>query len=75
MSLGMWQGAEQEFAAGPQPVGLFEALGGRGVFVFRPVENIPRAHLRNGGICYVHSNLFEVCTPECRDALELVAYD
>ena len=75
MSLDMWQGAEQEFAAGPQPVNLFEALGGRGVFVFRPVENIPRAHIRNGGVCYIHSNLFEVSTPECRDALQLVAYD
>ena len=75
MSLDMWQGAEQEFAAGSQPVGLFEALGRRGVFTFRPVENIPRAHIRNGGVCYIHSNLFEVCTPECRDALQLVAYD
>jgi hypothetical protein len=75
MSLDMWQGAEQEFAAGPQPVCLFEALGGRGVFIFRPVENIPRAHIRNGGVCYIHSNLFEVSTPECRDALQLVAYD
>ncbi len=75
MSLDMWQGAEQEFAAGPQPVSLFEALGGRGVFVFRPVENIPRAHIRNGGVCYIHSNLFEVSTPECRDALQLVSYD
>lgn len=75
MSLDMWQGAEQEFAAGAQPVSLFEALGSRGVFVFRPVENIPRACLKNGGVCYVHSNLFEVSTPECRNALQLLAYD
>ncbi|MFB0543154.1 MAG: proteasome accessory factor PafA2 family protein, partial [Candidatus Bathyarchaeia archaeon] len=71
----MWQGAEQEFAAGSQPVSLFEALGRGGVFVFRSPEGIPRAYLRNGGLCYVHSNLFEVSTPECRDALQLVAYD
>ena len=75
MSLDMWQGAEQEYAAEAQSVALFEALGERGVFVFRPVENIPRACLRNGGVCYVHSNLFEVSTPECRNALQLVAYD
>ena len=75
MSLEMWMGAEQEFAAGGQPVHLFEALGRRGVFVFRPADNIPRAHLRNGGVCYVHSNLFEVCTPECRNPLQLVAYE
>ena len=73
--LDMWQGAEQEFATGPQPVRMFEALGRRGVFVFRPIENIPRAFLINGGVCYVHSNLFEVCTPECHNALELVTYE
>ena len=75
MSLEVWQGAEQEFAAGLQPVGLFQALGSRGVFVYRPLDNIPRAHLRNGGVCYIHSNLFEVCTPECRGPRALVAYD
>jgi proteasome accessory factor A len=75
MSLEVWQGAEQEFAAGSQPVGLFQALGGRGVYVYRPLDNIPRAHLRNGGVCYIHSNLFEVCTPECRGPRALVAYD
>jgi len=75
MSLDVWQGAEQEFAAGSQPVGLFQALAGKGVYIFRPPDNIPRAHLRNGGVCYIHSNLFEVCTPECRNPLELVAYD
>jgi hypothetical protein len=75
MSLEVWQGAEQEFAAGSQPVGLFQALGGRGVYVYRPQDNIPRAHLRNGGVCYIHSNLFEVCTPECRGPRTLVAYD
>ncbi|HUS78620.1 MAG TPA: proteasome accessory factor PafA2 family protein [Patescibacteria group bacterium] len=75
MSLDMWQGAEQEFAAGSEPIGLFEALGDRGVFVFRPSNNIPRAYLMNGGVCYVHSNLFEVCTPECRNSRELVAYE
>jgi len=75
MSLDVWQGAEQEFAAGSQPVGLFQALAGKGVYTFRPPDNIPRAHLRNGGVCYIHSNLFEVCTPECRNPLELVAYD
>jgi hypothetical protein len=75
MSLEVWQGAEQEFAAGSQPVGLFQSLGGRGVYVYRPLDNIPRAHLRNGGVCYIHSNLFEVCTPECRGPKELVAYD
>jgi len=75
MSLETWQGAEQEFAAGSQPVGLFQSLGSRGVFVYRPLDNIPRAHLRNGGVCYIHSNLFEVCTPECRDPRSLVAYD
>ena len=75
MSLEVWQGAEQEFAAGSQPVSLFHALGSRGVYVYRPLDNIPRAHLRNGGVCYIHSNLFEVCTPECRGPRELVAYD
>jgi hypothetical protein len=75
MSLEVWQGAEQEFAAGSQPVGLFQALGSRGVYVYRPQDNIPRAHLRNGGVCYIHSNLFEVATPECRRPRELVAYD
>jgi proteasome accessory factor A len=75
MSLEIWQGAEQEFAAGSQPVGLFQALGSRGVFVYRPLDNIPRAHLRNGGVCYIHSNLFEVCTPECLGPREIVAYD
>ncbi len=75
VSLEMWQGAEQEFAAGTNPVGLFESLGGQGVFVFRPPDNIPRACLSNGGVCYIHSNLFEVSTPECRNPLELVAYE
>jgi len=75
MALDLWQGAEQEFAAGSQPVGLFQALAGKGVYTFRPPDNIPRAHLRNGGVCYIHSNLFEVCTPECRNPLELVGYD
>jgi proteasome accessory factor A len=75
MSLDVWQGAEQEFAAGSQPVSLFQALGSRGVFVYMPLDNIPRAHLRNGGVCYIHSNLFEVCTPECQGSRALVAYD
>jgi len=75
MSLDTWQGAEQEFAVGSKPVALFESLGRTGVFVFRSPEGIPRAYLRNGGLCYVHSNLFEVSTPECRNALELLAYD
>jgi len=75
MSLDMWQGAEQEFTAGSQPIALFEALGRAGVFVFRSPEGIPRAYLRNGGLCYIHSNLFEVSTPECRNALELLVYD
>jgi proteasome accessory factor A len=75
MSLDVWQGAEQEFAAGTRPVGLFEALGERGVYVYRPEGNIPRAFLMNGGSCYIHSNLFEVCTSECHNAHELVAYD
>jgi len=74
MALDLWQGAEQEFAAG-SPVGLFQALAGKGVYTFRPPDNIPRAHLRNGGVCYIHSNLFEVCTPECRNPLELISYD
>jgi hypothetical protein len=75
MSLDVWQGAEQEFAAGPRPVGLFKALGEQGVYVYKPEGNIPRAFLRNGGACYIHSNLFEVCTSECHDAYELVAYE
>jgi hypothetical protein len=75
VTLEMWQGAEQEFAAGTNPVGLFESLWRHGVFVFRPPDNIPRACLSNGGVCYIHSNLFEVSTPECRDSLELVAYE
>ncbi len=75
MSLDVWQGAEQEFAAGPRPVSLFQALCEQGVYVYRPRDNIPRAYLRNGGACYIHSNLFEVCTTECHDAHELVAYD
>ncbi|TRO48000.1 hypothetical protein E2P65_03575 [Candidatus Bathyarchaeota archaeon] len=75
MSLDTWQGVEQEFAAGAEPIGLFEALGGKGVFLVRPEDNIPRALLRNSGVCYIHSNLFEVSSPECRDPLELLAYD
>ena len=75
MSLDVWQGVEQEFAAGAPPVGLFEALNRRGVFVYRPEDNIPRALTRNGGVCYVHSNLFEVSSPECRNPMELLAYD
>ncbi|MCW4049748.1 MAG: proteasome accessory factor PafA2 family protein [Candidatus Bathyarchaeota archaeon] len=75
MSLNMWQGAEQEFAAGSWPMGLFEALGKRGVYVFKPDDGIPRAFLRNGGLCYIHGNLFEVCTPECRNPLEMLAYE
>jgi len=71
----MWQGAEQEFATGSLPIELFEALGGKGVFVHKPDDGIPRAFLRNGGLCYIHSNLFEVCTPECSTPLEVVAYD
>lgn len=74
MSLDMWQGAEQEYAAGRRPIRLFEALGGKGVYVFKQADSVPRAFLANGGLCYVHSNLFEVCTPECRNPLELVAY-
>jgi proteasome accessory factor A len=71
----MWQGAEQEFATGSLPIELFDALGGKGVFVHKPDDGIPRAFLRNGGLCYIHSNLFEVCTPECRTPIEVVAYD
>jgi proteasome accessory factor A len=71
----MWQGVEQEFATSSQPMELFDALGKTGVYVFRPDDGIPRAFLRNGGLCYIHSNLFEVCTPECRTPLEVVAYD
>jgi proteasome accessory factor A len=71
----MWQGAEQEFATGSLPIELFDALGGKGVFVHKPDDGIPRAFLRNGGLCYIHSNLFEVCTPECRTPMELVTYD
>ena len=75
MSLDVWQGAEQEFASGLRPISLFHALEKRGVYIHRAKDNIPRAHLKNGGVCYVHSNLFEVCTPECRNAFEVVAYD
>ena len=75
LTLDMWQGAEQEFASGSIPMELFEALGDTGVFVFKPDDGIPRAFLRNGGLCYIHSNLFEVCTPECRNPFEVVAYD
>jgi proteasome accessory factor A len=71
----MWQGAEQEFATGSLPIELFDALGGKRVFVHKPDDGIPRAFLRNGGLCYIHSNLFEVCTPECRTPMEVVAYD
>ncbi len=71
----MWQGAEQEFATGSLPIELFDALEGKGVFVHKPDDGIPRAFLRNGGLCYIHSNLFEVCTPECRTPMEVVAYD
>ena len=75
MTLSMWQGAEQEFATGSLPIELFDALGSKGVFVHKPDDGIPRAFLRNGGLCYIHSNLFEVCTPECRTPMEVVAYD
>jgi proteasome accessory factor A len=75
MSLDVWQGAEQEFASGLRPISLFNALEKQSVYIHRAKDNIPRAHLKNGGVCYVHSNLFEVCTPECRNAFELVAYD
>ncbi len=71
----MWQGAEQEFATGSLPIELFDALGDKGVFVHKPDDGIPRAFLRNGGLCYIHSNLFEVCTPECRTPMEVVTYD
>jgi len=71
----MWQGAEQEYAAGQRPIRLFEALGRKGVYVFKQADSVPRAFLMNGGLCYIHSNLFEVCTPECRNPLEAVAYD
>jgi hypothetical protein len=75
LSLDMWQGAEQEYAAGQRPIRLFEALGRKGVYVFKQADSVPRAFLVNGGLCYIHSNLFEVCTPECRNPLEAVAYD
>ena len=75
MTLTMWQGAEQEYATGQLPVELFNALQGKGVFIHKPDDGIPRAFLRNGGLCYIHSNLFEVCTPECRTPMEIVAYD
>lgn len=75
LSLDLWQGAEQEYVSGSRPVELFEALGRKGVYVFKPDDGVPRAFLRNGGLCYVHSSLFEACTPECRNPLELVAYD
>ncbi len=71
----MWQGAEQEYAAGQRPIRLFEALGGKGVYAFKQADSVPRAFLMNGSLCYVHSNLFEVCTPECRNPLEAVAYE
>jgi hypothetical protein len=71
----MWQGAEQEFATSSQPIRLFKALEDTEVFMFKPETGIPRALLQNGGLCYIHSNLFEVCTPECRDSLELITYD
>jgi hypothetical protein len=71
----MWQGTEQEYAAGQRPICLFEALGRKGVYVFKQADSVPRAFLVNGGLCYIHSNLFEVCTPECRNPLEAVAYD
>ena len=75
MTLSMWQGAEQEFAASSPSMELFEALSDTGVFSFKQGDGIPRAFLRNGGLCYIHSNLFELCTPECRSPLEVVAYD
>ena len=71
----MWQGVEQEYATGAPSMELFEALGGTGVFSFRQDDGIPRAFLRNGGLCYIHSYLFELCTPECKTPLEVVAYD
>jgi len=75
LTLNMWQGAEQEFATSSPPMALFEALGETGVFSFKQDDGIPRAFLRNGGLCYIHSNLFEICTPECRNPLEVLAYD
>jgi proteasome accessory factor A len=71
----MWQGAEQEYATGSPSMDLFESLGETGVFSFKQDDGIPRAFLWNGGLCYIHSNLFELCTPECRNPLEIVAYD
>jgi hypothetical protein len=71
----MWQGAEQEFATSSPSIELFEALGETDVFIFRQDDGIPRAFLRNGGLCYIHSNLFELCTPECQTSLEVLAYD
>ncbi len=71
----MWQGAEQEYATGQLPVELFNSLHRKGVFIHKPDDGIPRAFMRNGGLCYIHSNLFEVCTPECRTPLEVVTYD
>ena len=71
----MWQGAEQEYATSKPPMALFEALGNTGVFSFKQSDGIPRAFLRNGGLCYIHSNLFELCTPECRNPLEVLVYD
>ncbi len=75
MTLNMWQGAEQEFATSSPPMELFEALGETGIFSFKQDDGIPRAFLRNGGLCYIHSSLFELCTPECRNPLMIVAYD
>ena len=75
MTLEMWQGAEQEYATSASSMELFEALQKTGVFSFRQDDGIPRAFLRNGGLCYIHSYLFELCTPECRTPLEVVAYD
>ena len=75
MTLNMWQGAEQEFATSSSPMALFEALGETGVFSFKQSDGIPRAFLRNGGLCYIHSSLFELCTPECRNPLEVLGYD
>jgi len=75
LTLSMWQGAEQEYATSAPPMELFEALNETGVFSFKQGDGIPRAFLRNGGLCYIHSNLFELCTPECRNPLEILAYD
>jgi len=75
LTLEMWQGAEQEYATSAPSMELFEALQKTGVFSFRQDDGIPRAFLRNGGLCYIHSYLFELCTPECRTPLEVVAYD